>query len=678
MNFIYRYTPSLMSPETLEAIFVQRHRLVDDLIELIRESALTANKHYRLLVGMRGIGKTHTIAIIHHRLAKMDDLRDRLLIAWLQEEEWGVSSFLDLLLRILRSLAKAYSIEYEAKLKQQVEFLYELSFAEAEQEAGRILREFARGRTLLLLIENLDELFKGLGDIGQKQFRAYLQNYGFVTILATAQSLFDDISLQAHPFYGFFYPYALEKLTLNEACSLLSKIAELEDDFDLKEFIQSSVGRDRIAAIHHLAGGNHRVYVIFSQFLTRESLDNLVDPFMQTLDDLTPYYQARMQWLSVQQRKIVEVLCDHCHPITVKEIAKACFITHQTASSQLKDLREKGYVTSEIIGRESFYELQEPLMRICLEVKKHRGEPIKLFVDFLRVWYTQDELKQQLEKLLNAHDWYSRGRILTRLNYQQEALESYQKAIHLNLDTSDLWFRYGLAQHNLSYHEEALQSFNKTLEFNRDSYLPWLFKSVMLYNLSRFNEALTACDKAIELKNELSPNFLRALILLSMNLWDEGIIALSNALKHFRVTNQVDLDHTVFIVEKILHSTCDANLWKKRSCLIFSVYEKYNLIPELGRDLVESIPALLTDTVSDKAARSWLEIWEEVAGHKREFKIPLGLLNIAVEYKEKKGDRRVLLKLPIEERKLLEPLLRARVGTVMDSMEKAISPTLDE
>ena len=396
-NFLSRFTPSVMSPETLEAIFVQRHQLADDLVELIRESTFTKSKHFRLLVGMRGIGKTHMVALIYHRVAKMDDLRDKLAIAWLQEEEWGVASFLDLLLRIFRALQKEYP--KDTQLNGQVEALYQLSRDEAEHQAAILLREFVGERTLLLLMENLDDLFKGLGKIGQKQLRAYIQKYGFLTIVATAQSLFNEVKLKDYPFYGFFYPYNLEKLELDEAVCLLTHIAKLEDDSELESFIQTQTGRDRIKAIHHLAGGNHRVYVIFSEFLTRESLDELVKPFMQTLDDLTPYYQARMQWLSTQQRKIVEFLSDRRHPVPVKEIAQRCFITHQTASSQLKDLRDKGYVISYSIGRESFYELLEPLMRFCLEVKKQRDKPIRLFVDFLRIWYFKKELQQRLELL---------------------------------------------------------------------------------------------------------------------------------------------------------------------------------------------------------------------------------------------------------------------------------------
>ena len=40
-DFLSSFTPSLMSPATLEAIFVQRHKLVADLIESVRHSAKT-------------------------------------------------------------------------------------------------------------------------------------------------------------------------------------------------------------------------------------------------------------------------------------------------------------------------------------------------------------------------------------------------------------------------------------------------------------------------------------------------------------------------------------------------------------------------------------------------------------------------------------------------------------
>ena len=77
-------------------------------------------------------------------------------------------------------------------------------------------------------------------------------------------------------------------------------IAAYEGDQALAPFTQTPQGRARSRAVHHLAGDSFRVHVSFSQFSTRQSLDELIEPFMHTLDDLTPDYQARMAWLSPQ------------------------------------------------------------------------------------------------------------------------------------------------------------------------------------------------------------------------------------------------------------------------------------------------------------------------------------------------------------------------------------------
>jgi DNA-binding transcriptional ArsR family regulator len=109
------------------------------------------------------------------------------------------------------------------------------------------------------------------------------------------------------------------------------------------------------------------------------------------LDDLTPYYQSRMKDLSNQQRKIVELLVDRRQAVMVKDIGDACFIDQRAVASQLRELKKKGYVVSNEVGRESFYELREVLMRFCMEVKKFRGRWVELIVDFLKIWYRPDQ-----------------------------------------------------------------------------------------------------------------------------------------------------------------------------------------------------------------------------------------------------------------------------------------------
>ena len=42
------------------------------------------------------------------------------------------------------------------------------------------------------------------------------------------------------------------------------------------------------------------------------------------------------------------------------------------------------------------YELREPLLRMVIEVKRGRGEPVRLIVDFLRRWYSRRERQERL------------------------------------------------------------------------------------------------------------------------------------------------------------------------------------------------------------------------------------------------------------------------------------------
>lgn len=392
--YLSHFTPSMMPPETLQGMLVQRGSLLERTVDSVVHSVKTTAKHHHLFVGPRGIGKTHLISLIHHQISQNPAVQSKALIAWMREEEWGVTSFMELVLRILRTLDQTYP---ELDIAAQTQALYELSIAQAEEQATQILLQTLGDKTLVILLENLDDLFDQLKPTSQKQLRALIQNHPQFVLVATTPSLFTAVTSQNSPFYGFFDIDPLEELSFEEVVELLEKIALERGDTGLATFIQSTEGRARIRAVHHLAEGNPRIYIIFAQFLTQEALDELVQAFMHTLDELTPYYQARMKELSGQQRKIVEYLVHYRGAATVKQIAKSCFITQQVCSGQLKQLREKRAVRSIERGRESYYELAEPLMRLCMDVKQQRGEPIGILVEILRIWYTEKEIEEFLK-----------------------------------------------------------------------------------------------------------------------------------------------------------------------------------------------------------------------------------------------------------------------------------------
>ncbi len=392
-----RYSPGNMNQESLEALFVGRQDVMQDVLSRVTTSIQGSQKHYILVVGPRGSGKTHLLALAYHRLMAsfkaLDAGRDRVVTALLNEEEWGVTSYLDLVVRILKAIA-----EQTPELHAQIAHIHDKfskDSADAEDLAIRLLRKHCEGKTLLLLCENLVDLFHGLGDEGQKRWRAAIQEDGNWAIVATTPQLFASLRLQDNPFYGFFTIRALEKIDLETGIALLAKKAVHENKADLADFLRTPLGRARARAVHHLAAGNHRVYVVLFDFLDKESLDELVEPFMHMVDDLTPYYQDRMRQLPPAQRKIIECLCLAGTPTTVKEISTFCLMSQQTAAKQIAELAAAGFVDRSRSGRNTFCELSEPLMRICIEVKDNRTRHIRLFVEFLRHWFTSRELERR-------------------------------------------------------------------------------------------------------------------------------------------------------------------------------------------------------------------------------------------------------------------------------------------
>lgn len=403
LTFISQYSPQWTDAKVLEEILVQRQDLLAESVEKIRESILTANKHHLLFVGPRGSGKTHLVTLIHHRL-QAPELEGKVRFAWLNEDEIA-TSFLKLLVLIYRSLTERYPDDFSPTT---IAGLLGKDPAIAEETLGKtLLKELGEGKTLVVLVENLDALFKHMPSKELLRWRAFIQNHPVFATVATAQALVDEVADQEKPFFGFFDTHHLQPLSVADARQLLQNLAQRQAKDNLLEFLQSPVGKARVRAIHDLAGGNPRLYLVFSDFLDRERLDSLVSPFEEMVDrQLTSYYQERLRWLSPQQREIVQFLCRQGRPIPVKQIADGLFTTHNSITGQLKTLREMRYLTSRKRGREVYYELAEPLMRLALQVKEtHDRKPLALIVDFLRVWHDVDNIKEQLAKL----DSNSRG-----------------------------------------------------------------------------------------------------------------------------------------------------------------------------------------------------------------------------------------------------------------------------
>ncbi|MGA2497207.1 MAG: tetratricopeptide repeat protein [Tepidisphaeraceae bacterium] len=514
--FVSRFSPNRTDPKVLEAIFVQRHRLAEVWLERLRDSVLTGAKHHVLAVGPRGCGKSHLVNLLVHRLRKDPAIAQRVRIAQLPEDE-ATTSFWKFLLRILRALNSAYADEFPLPPRDQLD-------GAADDRRAAVLKDYLLnklgGRTLLVVVENLDDVMRGLKDEGQKRWRAFLQEHAVAATLATAQQLTEDISNRDRPFFNFFQIEHLQPLSADEALSLLRKIAEQTGNTSLAAFLQTATGRARVRAIRHIAGGGHRVFIILSEFASEANMDNLVDAFEELLDELTPFYQERLRWLPDQQREIVEFLCQQTRTVPVKHIAGELFLSEQTAAAQLKSLKDKGYVKMETVGRESRYELAEPLMRLCVEVKDPQREPIRLIVEFLRIWYDRAGIEARLQCLPEDAD-LERRYFLAALE-RAEMSEVVKEALDRDLEaarssgdpeevvrvlvdlaaTADSVSRCRAVAEELGTlgrHVEALLAWERATELDPNDAITSAYKGLTLGRLERYAETLTACERAITL-----------------------------------------------------------------------------------------------------------------------------------------------------------------------------------
>lgn len=393
LKMISAYTPSNTDPELLKRVFVQREKLLDRIVDRLTVSMTSGDKHHLLLVGPRGCGKTHLVTLANWELKQNPKLSDSMRIAWLGEDD-TFSGLIHFAFGIARSLADEYPDEFPEDFKTAVRGLPQ------DDAALAVLNSVIaclKHRHLLLITENLDHTFQGLGESGQKKLRAFLQETRRIATLATTHQLFAGVASRDEAFFGFFDTFHLEPLNVDDAQQLILNIAKEQGKTELIQYLNSNKARYRIRALHHLAGGNHRMYVLLAEFLTQEKLNDLVGAFENLAEEMTPYFQERMRSLPDQQRQLVQCLCDAEGAMTVKQLVEETFIAEGNCSKQLGHLKAKGYVRSEKRGKESYYDMAEPLMRLCLEVKNQRGRPLKLVASFLKAWFPEDKLQASLQ-----------------------------------------------------------------------------------------------------------------------------------------------------------------------------------------------------------------------------------------------------------------------------------------
>ena len=184
------YTPSNTDPETLESIFVQRHKLLRQTVAWCEESISSDKKNHLLFMGPRGCGKTHFISMTVNRLKNKAEIQDKMILIWLGEDD-VVTSLLDLMLLMIEKLVQTDPEQFNKTCLEQAKGQTADTVADIIMHS---INEQIGTRTILLVKENMSDVFTGVKDAGQKKLRAYLQEKNNIAILASSQQLFSGVS----------------------------------------------------------------------------------------------------------------------------------------------------------------------------------------------------------------------------------------------------------------------------------------------------------------------------------------------------------------------------------------------------------------------------------------------------------------------------------------------------
>jgi len=575
----YRFQPDAMDKEMLERLFIGRNRrnLLKELTKEIESAVKNRTPRYYLIIGPRGVGKTHLITLLYHDV--MAGIENVLPIK-LSEEEYSIYRVSDLLLRMLGMMGE----------RERINFSDFERMSDDEVVVAALEELKSKGKIIVLFLENLNQI---LGEQMSKKevqrLRSIFQTENIFTVVTTAPLVFPQVSEHQEPFFNFFDILYLKELTRDELKELVREIAKIEDN---EEFLSKmDEYAQKIDAVGVLTGGSPRMAILLYELMSKGKIVDVEKAFVKLLDENTPYYQDVFRLLSSQKRKVFDTLISIGKPATPKEIAKRARLDEKTVNTQLRRLEKDGYVISRRMGKTTRYEVRERLFRLWRELRRQpfAMQKLSILVEFLELWYSVEERKEKVLEYFEylrgdldetiareasywflslpkeykmelvpqvVKEFYEVGevKLLDELVYgdkelkeeaivtefgillgkgeYEEALKKSEEMIKVEENNAFAWVTKGIAMITLWKHEEALEAFSKSIELDPEDAHAWFGKGLALWVLDRPGEALEALSESIMLdpKNAYAW-FSKGLVLSNLTRHEEALEASSKSIE---------------------------------------------------------------------------------------------------------------------------------------------------
>jgi tetratricopeptide (TPR) repeat protein len=542
MSIIYHYTPSKMSPHQLKQMFVSKkgQSILDRIVtDLEKRANKSSNQHY-LILGPRGIGKSHLLANLYYMIKETQSLNSHWIPLWFSEEEYSVISIRDFVDRILEEISTVLPGENDKVIDEIEEFKRAMVLNTDDEEVFKLTGAFIKdlskrlNKRFVVIFENFNMFLKDISSYEEKKLRSLLMNETFLLFIVSAPTLHSYLKEVADPqnaLYNLFDVHYLSELSFEESQELLKQQCLWDNNIELCGVLEKE--KNKLKLIHRFAGGTPRLMLMFYQLT--DSLQNLPDAeraFDELLEELTPYFQSRTGALSSQQKKILITFTQSMENLTPAEVGKIIHLPTNQVTAQIKKLVEHGFlgiVAKEGQKRGTLYELSERIYRYWYQSRTSMGrEWIAGLVEFISNWFSMDELKRfkiEWEKKFQiSFDKEEKKCAQKRLDYVNNSIKIKEDKFWDYLSKVDELFESGMFK-------EAVELLDKALEITQ-TYDAFYTKGLLLWWLDKFEDAIKCYDKAIKMKPDYVPAYInKGAALISLGKYEDAIIIHDKAIE---------------------------------------------------------------------------------------------------------------------------------------------------
>ena len=390
-----KFNPGFLTDDELVASYCVRTAELELLVEVLRDCTGTSNPH-QLVIGPRGSGKTTLLLRVAAEVPRDAALASRFFPVVFAEESYDVATAGEFWLECLTNLAAQAPPRDDAPdLHRTVDEFRAIRDDRtlADRCLGALL-DFAdrEGKRLLLLVENLNMLFRDVADADEGwRLRKTLQTEPRIIMFASATSRFEQIDHPDRALYDLFRIRTLRPLD-TEQCAVLWKTVT-----------DRVPARRTVRSLEILTGGSPRLISIVASFGAGSSFRELIADLFDLVDDHTEYFKGHIESLPAQERRVYLALAALWKPATTREIADQARVGTSTCSAQLARLGERGVV--QVAGgtaRRKQYYLTERLYNIYYLLRRRRGPDrlVEALVHFMESYYSPLELRAIRDRMV--------------------------------------------------------------------------------------------------------------------------------------------------------------------------------------------------------------------------------------------------------------------------------------